>query len=262
MPDRPDVPVPPAAMAMWRGGRPLKRWRWVGAFSDEVMLCAAVARIGPVAISWWALWDRRTRTLLEHTLRHQRVVRLEGPAVEVDDGPGRIELALEEADGVETISPHGGGYIWTCKRPARARGSVTVAQRRIEIDAPAFVDESAGYHARDTRWRWSAGVGTSTAGAAVAWNLVTGLHDAAQASERTVWVDGVPHHVPPQPFADDLSAVGGLSFAPEAVRAHRENLLLFASDYEQPFGRFGGTLPVAGELAAGVGVMERHSARW
>ncbi len=262
MPDRPDVPVPPASMAMWRGGRPLKRWRWVGAFADEVMLCAAIARIGPVTVSWWALWDRETRTLLEHTMRHQRAVRLDGLAVEVDDGPGRIELALEEDEGVETISPHGDEYIWTSKRTARARGFVTIAQRRIELDSPAFVDESAGYHARDTRWQWSAGVGTSAAGAHVAWNFVTGLHDAQGASERTVWVDGTPHHVPPQPFADDLSAVGGLAFEPEAVRTHHENLLLVASDYEQPFGRFTGTLPVAGELAAALGVLERHAARW
>ena len=262
MPDRPGVPVPPARMPMWRGGRPLKRWRWVGAFSDELMLCAAVARIGPVRVSWWAVWDRRTRTLAEHTLRHHRTVRLDGTDVEVDDGPGRIRLALEEGRGVETISPHGDGYIWTCKRPARARGSVTVADRRIELDAPAFVDESAGYHARETRWRWSAGVGTSATGSAVAWNLVTGLHDAPEASERTVWVDGEPHHVPPQAFAADLASVGGLAFTPEATRAHREDLLLVASDYEQPFGTFTGTLPVAGELAAGLGVMERHAARW
>jgi hypothetical protein len=262
MPGRPEVPLPPAAMPAWHAGRPLKRWRWVGAFGEDVMLCAAVARIGPVPVSWWAIWDRRRRTLVEHTVRSAGAVDLSGGRVAVDDGPGRLELVVDEAAGVETVSPHGPGYIWTCKRPARVRGTANVMDREIAVDLPAFVDESAGYHARETSWHWSAGVGRTTSGAEVVWNLVTGLHDAPEASERTVWVDGVPHHVPPQPFADDLSAVGALSFCAEATRAHRENLLLVASDYEQPFGSFSGSLPVAGDLAAGYGVMERHTARW
>ena len=48
----------------------------------------------------------------------------------------------------------------------------------------------------------------------------------------------------------------------EPTRARREDLLLVASDYEQPFGTFTGELPVAGALREGWGVMERHSARW
>ena len=63
-------------------------------------------------------------------------------------------------------------------------------------------------------------------------------------------------------FADDLSAVGDLRCEPVAVRAHRERLLLLASEYEMPFGRFSGTLPHAGALREGWGVMERHRVRW
>ena len=48
------------ACPRWRGGRPLKRWTWVGAFGPELMLCAAVARIGPATAAWWAVWDRAT----------------------------------------------------------------------------------------------------------------------------------------------------------------------------------------------------------
>ena len=139
--------------------------------------------------------------------------------------------------------------------PGRRRSASESALR-------AVVDESAGYHARHTAWRWSAGVGTAESGAAVAWNLVAGLHDAPAASERTVWVDGEPHAVAPVAFADGLAGVDGLRFAPEAVRARRERLLLVGSDYEQPFGTFSGSLPVAGPLREGWGVMERHDARW
>jgi hypothetical protein len=99
-------------------------------------------------------------------------------------------------------------------------------------------------------------------GARVAWNLVAGVHDDPEVSERTVWVDGVPHHVAPLPFAAGLSGVGELRCEAVAVRARRERLLVFASDYEQPFGRFTGALPHAGALAEARGVMERHEVRW
>lgn len=262
MPDRPDVPAPPAAHAPWHRGRPWKQWRWVGAFTDEVLLCAATARIGGLPVSWWAVWDRRTRTLVEHTVRLQRRVVVTAEAVLVADPPHRMELRITDGPAVETVSPHGRAWIWTRKRPATVSGEAVVGERRFALrDAPAFVDESAGYHARETRWRWSAGVGTTAGGASVAWNLVTGVHDAERASERTVWLDGVPHHVPALPFADDLSTVGDLAFTAEATRAHKENRLILATDYVQPFGSFAGTLPVAGAIT-GLGVMESQSVRW
>jgi hypothetical protein len=99
-------------------------------------------------------------------------------------------------------------------------------------------------------------------GARVAWNLVVGVHDDDAASERTVWVDGTPHHVGPLPFAGDLAGVGDLRCEAVAVRARRERLLVFASDYEQPFGRFTGSLPHAGNLLEASGVLERHDVRW
>ena len=35
-----------------------KKWRYVGFYGDEVMLCAAIARIGPFSHSFWSVWDR------------------------------------------------------------------------------------------------------------------------------------------------------------------------------------------------------------
>ena len=174
----------------------------------------------------------------------------------------RAELVLGDGAPVEVVSPHGREYIWTRKRAGvTARGTVELHGTTRAVDLRAVIDESAGYHARRTAWRWSAGVGTAASGAAVAWNLVAGVHDG-EPSERAVWVDGVPHAAGPADFADDLSRVGELTFAAEAVRARRENLLIVASDYEAPFGAFAGTLPVAGPLREGFGVMERHEVRW
>ena len=47
--------LPPARMPRLRGTRPLKRWRYVGYYSADLMLCAADARIGPVPQRWWAV---------------------------------------------------------------------------------------------------------------------------------------------------------------------------------------------------------------
>ncbi len=266
LPDRPAVPVPPESMPLLRGGRPLKRWRWVGAFGDDLMLCAAVARVGPVPVWWWAVWDRSSRTLAERTARRPGAVAVDGARVMIADGPVAAELEVHEAGGVETVSPHGDGYAWTRKQGGvRVTGTVRLLERRHVLDAPGIVDDSAGYHARHTSWRWSAGVGRTEDGRPVAWNLVSGLHDAPTASERTLWLDGVAHELGPATFDPDLGAVTvaghRLAFAAEAQRAHRERLLLVSSDYVQPFGTFAGSLPHAGPVT-GRGVMERHDARW
>ena len=40
---------------------PLKKsWRWTGAFTPNLMLCVATAKVGPIKRSWWAVWDGAT----------------------------------------------------------------------------------------------------------------------------------------------------------------------------------------------------------
>ena len=251
-----------------RRGRMLKRWRYVGLFGPELMLCAGQVRIGPARQSFWAVWDRGARVLHERTVLRDGPVRVEPGRVTVADRDARIELELDEGDGVEVVTPDGRGYAWTRKQAGvPARGRVVVSGHEHAVDGLAVVDESAGYHARRTAWRWSTGVGRTVEGRAVGWNLVTGIHDSPERSERTVWVDGEPHEVGPVRFAPDLSAVefaegGSLRCAIEAVRERDDNLLLIRSRYGQPFGTFSGSLPGAGELAEGYGVMERHEVVW
>jgi hypothetical protein len=60
----------------------------------------------------------------------------------------------------------------------------------------------------------------------------------------------------------DGESDGGLRFAREATRERHDDLLVFRSDYVQPFGSFTGRLPGGLELSEGWGVMERHEVLW
>jgi hypothetical protein len=256
-------------LPLWRGNV-LKRWLYVGLYTRELMLCVGHARIGPVPRRWWAVATPNGQLRGDSSVRRGGVVL--GPSeVRVATSEVQIQLGLGEAEEVETASPvgDGGGYIWTSKRAGiPARGEVVIEGRRHEIDGPyAFVDHSAGYHARHTAWKWSAGLGRLTDGRPVGWNLVAGVHDAAGASERTVWVDGQPQETDVVSFAADLSKVsfregGELRFHEWAAREERVNLLLVRSSYRQPFGAFAGELPGARTLEEGYGVMEDHDVWW
>jgi hypothetical protein len=221
-------------MPLLKRGRPLKRWRWVGVFGPELILCVGDARVMGIRQRWWGLAR---------------------PDGSLREGAGRVpvEFELDEGEGVEVVSPHGGSYIWTRKQAGlRVRG----------VPGEGFVDETAGYHARHTTWRWSAGSGRLEDGRRVAWNLVDGVHDAPEASERTVWVEGEPREVGPVAFADDLSSVGDLRFSAWCAREDHTRRGPFRSDYRQPFGSFAGELPGGLALAEGYGVMEWHDALW
>lgn len=279
------APLPPERLAPVRGRRPLKAWRYVGLYGPDVMLCAGRVRIGGLPQAFWAVWDREAGVLHDRTTFVPGAVALPGPTVggrpsvrRPRTGPatplrirGRgvaVDLALEPfGEQVDVTTPHGGNWTWTRKTLVRARGTVHAGGRTRAVDGPALIDDSAGYHARATDWEWSAGVGTLTDGRPVAWNLVDGVHDAASDSERSVWVDGVPHEVGPVAFTPTLDGVrfaegDAITFCAESVRERHDALGPIRSDYVQPFGTFAGALPGAGTLAAAFGVMERHHARW
>src|SRR4051794_8383130 len=97
-----DVPLPPARMPLLHAGRPLKRWRWVGVFSERVMLCVGFVRVAGVPQAWWAVWHREAAWMRERTLfvRPTAKVRLSRGTVRVRDGDCAIDLDLAEVAGV------------------------------------------------------------------------------------------------------------------------------------------------------------------
>jgi Protein of unknown function (DUF2804) len=255
--------LPPARMPLLRRGRPLKRWRYVALYRPDLMVCVGDARVAGLPQRWWAV-ALPDGTLAERTTAGRGGIDLSPGRVRVEADGVSVDLSFDEDEGMEVASPSGRSWIWTRKQaPVRLRGSVRLGEREWSVDGDeGFVDDSAGYHERHTVWRWSAGIGRSTDGHAVAWNLVDGVHDAPESSERTVWVDGEPVEAGPVAFADDLSRVGGLEFTPWCAREDHTRRLLFRSDYAQPFGSFQGELPGGLRLASGHGVMEWHDVRW
>jgi len=234
-------------MRLLKDGRPLKRWRYVGVFCEELMACAALVQVGPVRQSFWAILTRADGRLREHTRLFPRDGRLElpagtlagdrngghararvrarvrpsgvsGPTSLAPPMPGRmiirdrgvlLDLTLSEGAGVEARCRHGRGEVWTRKQAGvAARGTVTLDRGPArEIHALAVIDDTAGYHARHTEWWWSAGVGESPDGVQLAWNLVSGVNDPPHGSERAIWIDGSPQETAPVDFAADLSRI-------------------------------------------------------
>ncbi|HSZ70690.1 MAG TPA: DUF2804 family protein [Solirubrobacteraceae bacterium] len=272
--------MPPARMPLWRGMRPRKRWRYVAIFCEELMACAAVVQVGPAQQTFWAVLlrgeavgsgSRSEPRLLERTrlLPRRGTVELTAGRLRIRERNLMLDFALAEDAGIEVVCPHGNAHVWTRKQAGvAARGTIALDSGPPRtIEARAVIDDTAGYHARVTEWRWAAGVGVGPNGAPLAFNLVAGVNDPSRGSERAVWIAGAPREVAPVRFAPDLSRIVGddgseLNFAAEAQRSRRENLLLVRSEYRAPFGTFSGVLPGGVELAHGLGVVEHHRARW
>ena len=287
-------PVPPGKVPVRRDGSWRKRWRYLGAFCDELFVCAARVDVGPIGQTFWAIWDREREQMYERTRIRPPFARGEVWTESQEEADtdsilwapddfgtvGRIEAPphaeREEVRGflhagqgtwATAICPtgEGDGYVWTRKRVVDVECDLRIGERRIRATARGVEDESCGYHPHHTVWSWSAGVGVATDGRAVGWNLVSGINDPPSGSERAVWVDGTPGEVGPVEF-ESLEAIthgeGRLDFKAECERSKEEKRAFVSYSYRQPFGTFSGTLPGGIELAEAFGVMEHHDAHW
>lgn len=285
------LPLPDGKLPLRFDGGLRKRWRYVSAFGDELMVCAASVQVGPAAQTFWAVLDRETGELHERTK-----MRLPGARGEVwnEGSDGRpLEIGMSERGAVnhfesgeirgrikigegmwqECVCPAPDGkshrFVWTRKRVAPVEVDIRLpGEKRVRAAMRGIEDETAGYHPRNTVWSWSAGIGETTDGRAVGWNLVEGVNDPAVGSERAIWVDGEDGIREPGPvsFDEDLGGISfgsgrRLDFSGEAERTRTENKGYVRYSYRQPFGTFSGSLDGL-ELASGIGVMEFHDAVW
>ncbi len=291
--ERPDLALPPERMPLRFAGNWRKRWRYVAAFGENVMLCAAGVRVGPVRQTFWAVLDRTTGELLTETKQPLPFERgcvwsempegqwweigsnLHGVRTRIDAGEVQVKMRIGDGTWAEAVCPgkgaggESGGYVWTRKRASTMKVDIQLPGGRAwkGIELRGIEDESAGYHPRQTAWSWSAGVGRATDGKEVAWNLVEGVNDPPERSERAIWVEGEEQPREPGPVSfEGLDAVvftdgSRLGFSAEAERRAEENKWIVKSSYRQPFGTFNGSLDGI-PLAEGIGVMESHEAVW
>ncbi len=120
------LPLPPAPMPSHRGERPLKAWRYVGVYGEELMMCVGAVRIGPARQAFWAVWDREHSLLRERTKIGRGAVLLERGRARVLERDVQLDIRLEETAGIESICPSGAGYAWTRKQGGVAATGVVV----------------------------------------------------------------------------------------------------------------------------------------
>jgi hypothetical protein len=290
-PGRPELPLPPGRIPRRRNGTWRKRWRYVGVFGDEVLACVARVQVGYLGQTFWLVWDRRGERMWERTRPRLLFARgevwteaLEGDGL-VDHAPDegsmvRIEGTHPEGGTVRAFLRFGGGkwaeavcpaepdnYVWTRKRAdVPVEADIRVGDERFRFEGRGVEDETEGYHPAHTVWDWSAGVGRTSDGRSLGWNLVSGINDPPERSERAIWIDGEPVEPGPVSF-DGLEAItfddgARLGFEPECERRKEEQRPFVSYSYRQPFGRFTGTLAGGLEVEGGLGVMEHHDAHW
>src|SRR5438132_7051239 len=92
--------IPPERMPLMRWGRPLKRWRYLGFYGPEVMLCAGDVRVGVLRQQFWAVAERG-RELRERSALRSAGVCFDGPRLVIDGPSIRVELTADGNGGVE-----------------------------------------------------------------------------------------------------------------------------------------------------------------
>ncbi|HEY9855743.1 MAG TPA: DUF2804 domain-containing protein [Stenomitos sp.] len=265
-----------------------KTWQYVALTSEEAFVSAAIAHLGYVGLVFATAYDRKTgqEVAFERIVPFARGIQV-APApttgsstyhgsqgmMRFENDPRLVQLDLpnlqvnvqgDSVDPWKASWPIGRGRNDTIKEMGFAcQGSVRLGTSTLSLDGHGMMDWTAGTPARQTDWRWAAGVARA-GDRLVAWNLRTGFNDPAQV-ENALWVDGQPvspgraQIEPGDPWritAGDLD----LHFEPHGMRREDMNLFVITSRYQQPWGRFHGQFE--GVPLEGYGVVEDHWAVW
>ncbi len=181
------------------------------------------------------------------------------------------------------ICTHAGATGWVYARKTagdRLSGRLTWEDRTYDLAAlPIYGhhDWSAGYMRRRTFWNWGCLAGALPDGTIVGMNVSCGVNETSF-TESCFWLDGRLHKLDSVAFAYDrgdlmqpwrVSSYDGrlaLEFHPEGRHAEHINAFVVASNFNQLFGRYSGSLTTAaGErvvIDGMLGYMESHYAKW
>ncbi|MBI3768497.1 MAG: DUF2804 domain-containing protein [Deltaproteobacteria bacterium] len=173
------------------------------------------------------------------------------------------------------------GWVYARKTAGqRLTGALTWEGRTFDLGAMPIHghhDWSAGYMRRHTFWNWGCLAGALADGRVVGMNVSCGVNETSF-TENCFWLDGRLHKLDTVAFAYDrrdlmrpwrVSSYDGrlaLEFHPEGRHAERINARIVASNFNQLFGRYRGSLTTGGGERVTIddmlGYMESHYAKW
>jgi hypothetical protein len=204
----------------------------------------------------------------------------------VDAGPIAIDATFsEETPPMEPmrICTRAGATGWVYARKTAGlgmHGTLCWEDTRYDlgvIDIHGHHDWSAGFMRHETFWNWGCLAGRTADGRIVGLNVSCGVNETS-VTENCFWLDGRLHKTDTVAFDYDqrdllrpwrLRSADGrvaLDFEPEGMHVERLNTLVLATNFQQLFGRFTGTLATAaGErvaIACLMGFCEDHYAKW
>ncbi len=202
-----------------------------------------------------------------------------GPAVR---GQLRAHHDLTEIQPLVVSLPVGKGRtMYSHKVPLPVEGHLTVGRRRVEVGGPdAFLilDIHKAHYPRRTWWSWATLAGRDTLGRLIGLNLTANVVEGdPHYSENALWIDGRCQRASRPAFSHPggtrapwrLTTEAGevaLDFYPEGGRGEDLNLGLLQSRFDQPHGRFHGSITAADgeiiEVDGMRGVCEEHLAVW
>jgi hypothetical protein len=206
--------------------------------------------------------------------------------LEVNAGPIAIDAVFsEEAPPMEPmrICTRAGATGWVYARKTAGlgmRGTLRWDDASFDLASLGIYghhDWSAGFMRRETFWNWGCLAGRTADGRVAGLNVSCGVNETS-VTENCFWVDGRLHKVDGVAFDYDqrdvmkpwrLRSTDGrvdLAFTPEGMHVERLNAYILATNFQQLFGRFTGTLTTAGgervTIDRMLGFCEDHYAKW
>ncbi len=203
----------------------LKRWQFVGAMDENLVVGAAVAHVNYLATGFAYVYDRKTEIFTEYNLKAPLALGAEfsrTPANgetclfkgkrsivmnnSVIDGFRTLDVVFgdefsirlkyrENYPGISTACPQmDGGFHYTYKSAGLpVEGQIRLDGQTLELapDALGLLDWTASTPPRTTTWNWAAAVGKTGDGRVAAINFSRGLVLGSY-TQNAVWIDGKP----------------------------------------------------------------------
>ena len=222
--------------------RRLKRWQFVGAIDENVVIGAAIVHAQYLGTGFAYVYDRTTNTITEknikaplarntgfspspgtgvseirkgsHSILATNTVAENVRSLHVDFG-SELSCSIryrEPGSGVSTVCPQDtAGFHYTYKSAGLpAEGEYTIQGKTSQLtgDALALLDWTVSTPPRITTWNWACAVGRDKAGRPIGINCSRGLTGGGY-SQNTIWLDGRPSVLSEAVFDYDSGDITG-----------------------------------------------------